>query len=164
MKLFVTFGVGQYGRVLANCYLEFEGEASAEQAEMMVRQFMKNEFKGVWCGLYDEAQFAGQRESYQLSRLAKLDLHGNIRDRISDMAHCSFSTGIDGKITAGRGALDDYGFWEFPCEPCATRAQERLTAIRPYKMCECPKHQKGHIKNNDPNYTCIDCGGVVPTL
>jgi hypothetical protein len=127
MKLFTTFGHGQYGGVLANCYLEFEGEASEEQAEDMVRRFMSESFKGIWCGLYNEEQFEGQRQHYNLSRLAKLDLHGNVRERMHDTMHCSFSTGIDGQITAGRGALDANGFWEFPCEPCATRANERLS-------------------------------------
>lgn len=41
------------------------------------------------------------------------------------MSHCSFSTGIDGSLTAGRGKLSDNGYWQFPCEDCATRANYR---------------------------------------
>ena len=29
------------------------------------------------------------------------------------------STGIDGKITAGQGKLDQYGYFEYPCKKCA---------------------------------------------
>lgn len=45
-------------------------------------------------------------------------------------SHCSFSTGIDGSITAGRGRLDDNGYWEFPCDECATRANYRINEQR----------------------------------
>lgn len=45
-------------------------------------------------------------------------------------SHCSFSTGIDGSITAGRGQLDDNGYWEFPCEDCARRANYNLNERR----------------------------------
>lgn len=41
------------------------------------------------------------------------------------MDHCKFSTDPEGNITAGRGKLDDYGFWEFPCAECAERANNR---------------------------------------
>jgi hypothetical protein len=33
---------------------------------------------------------------------------------------CGFSTGICGRITAGTGELDANGYWEFPCEQCAS--------------------------------------------
>lgn len=126
MKMFVTFGHGQYGGVLANCYLEFEGEVSEFNAEVAVRGFMRDNFNGVWSFLYNEDQFKGQRQQYNLSRLAKLDMNGNIRYRMHDEMHCSFSTGMDGSITAGRGALDGNGYWEFPCNTCAQRAEQRL--------------------------------------
>lgn len=32
---------------------------------------------------------------------------------------CSTSTGICGNITFGSGELDDYGYWEIPCETCS---------------------------------------------
>lgn len=37
-------------------------------------------------------------------------------------------TGIDDILTYGRGALDDLGFWEIPCAPCA-RAAELRTGV-----------------------------------
>ncbi len=37
---------------------------------------------------------------------------------------CGVSTGICGSLTFGRGRLDDYGYWEIPCAPCA-RATEK---------------------------------------
>lgn len=43
-----------------------------------------------------------------------------------DIPHeaCSVSTGIHGGLTFGHGALDNNGFWEFPCGRCA-RAYEK---------------------------------------
>jgi hypothetical protein len=128
MKIFVTFGHGQFGGVFRNVYLEFEGEASEAQADRMVREFMRDNFNSKWCGTYTEKEFAGQAEEYKLFRLVKFDLHGNIRERALPMEHCKFSTGVDGGITAGRGHLDAGGYWEFPCEPCATRANERMAS------------------------------------
>lgn len=32
--------------------------------------------------------------------------------------NCSSSTGIHNGITFGTGCLDDYGFWQFPCDQC----------------------------------------------
>lgn len=81
MKMFTTFGVGQFGGVLANYYLEFEGDVSEIKAEDSVRRFMTEAFKGVWCGLYNEEQFKDQPRDYGLSRLAKLDMNGNILKR-----------------------------------------------------------------------------------
>lgn len=40
-------------------------------------------------------------------------------------SECGFSTGITGELTAGRGRLDDLGFWEFPCDECV-EAMEKL--------------------------------------
>lgn len=38
---------------------------------------------------------------------------------------CSTSTAIDEvTITYGHGELDDHGFWEHPCKPCADQARE----------------------------------------
>lgn len=34
---------------------------------------------------------------------------------------CRVSTGICERITFGGGELDDYGYWEFPCDECARR-------------------------------------------
>jgi hypothetical protein len=33
--------------------------------------------------------------------------------------NCCCSTGICERLTFGSGALDDYGYWEFPCWTCA---------------------------------------------
>ena len=38
---------------------------------------------------------------------------------------CNVSTGICESLTFGSGELDDYGYWEKPCEKCA-RAFEKL--------------------------------------
>lgn len=32
---------------------------------------------------------------------------------------CSTSSGFSDELTFGRGELDDYGYWEIPCRPCA---------------------------------------------
>lgn len=40
-------------------------------------------------------------------------------------AECGASTGVDGSVTFGSGALDDFGYWEKPCPVCA-REWERL--------------------------------------
>jgi acyl carrier protein len=38
---------------------------------------------------------------------------------------CARSEAIDGTLTFGNGYLDDYGFWERPCYPCAKAYHER---------------------------------------
>lgn len=38
---------------------------------------------------------------------------------------CSASSGIHGGLTFGRGDLDFNGYWEFPCELCARKAEKR---------------------------------------
>lgn len=38
---------------------------------------------------------------------------------------CHVSTGIHEGLTFGRGELDDFGFWEIPCERCARAAEQR---------------------------------------
>lgn len=32
---------------------------------------------------------------------------------------CCVSTGIHEGLTFGSGDLDEYGYWEHPCDPCA---------------------------------------------
>jgi len=39
---------------------------------------------------------------------------------------CSFSTDIAGNVTAGRGKLDWYGEWQYPCEECREELDRRL--------------------------------------
>ena len=34
-------------------------------------------------------------------------------------SECSCSTGIHDGLTFGRGRLDEYGYWDFPCAACA---------------------------------------------
>ena len=36
---------------------------------------------------------------------------------------CASSSGIDGSITFGQGALDEWGYFEAPCSPCARAAE-----------------------------------------
>ena len=37
---------------------------------------------------------------------------------------CKVSTGIHDGLTFGSGELDEFGYWEFPCDKCA-RAWEK---------------------------------------
>ncbi len=40
---------------------------------------------------------------------------------------CKVSTSIDDiTLTFGRGELDDFGFWEIPCEICAQNHKDRF--------------------------------------
>lgn len=49
-----------------------------------------------------------------------------------DHSGCQYSTGICGSITAGRGKLDENGYFEFPCASCARIAnlEEHLRALQ----------------------------------
>jgi len=44
--------------------------------------------------------------------------------------HCSRSSGIHEGITFGHGHLDEHGFWEYPCRPCAAAFDAELPQIR----------------------------------
>lgn len=50
-------------------------------------------------------------------------------------ADCMVSTGIDGNLTFGSGNLCDYGYWDYPCEPCARAHEEKYPEDKcwPYK-------------------------------
>jgi len=39
--------------------------------------------------------------------------------------HCGVSTGIHDGLTFGRGKLDDMGYWQAPCGPCARAWEEK---------------------------------------
>ena len=45
---------------------------------------------------------------------------------------CGVSSGICEELTFGRGELDDHGYWEFPCRPCAEAFEEK----NPDMACE----------------------------
>ena len=45
----------------------------------------------------------------------------SISKPISHEYACNVSTGIHGELTFGTGKLDDYGYWEFPCDECARK-------------------------------------------
>jgi hypothetical protein len=66
-------------------------------------------------------------------------------DKLDERSHksCSFSTGIDGSITAGTGDLDANGYWSKPCEPCAKRANKLDPRRRGKAMSE---RLEGRIK------------------
>lgn len=54
---------------------------------------------------------------------------------------CSTSTGIHEGLTFGWGKLDEYGYWEFPCQVCAdhwnnVRQKEVLEEILLERMQE----------------------------
>jgi hypothetical protein len=53
-------------------------------------------------------------------------MHKTVSELGRDHAHCIFSTGICGTLTAGQGKLDPMGYFEIDCPECAARAQERL--------------------------------------
>ena len=36
---------------------------------------------------------------------------------------CKISRDISGELTAGQGCIDEYGFFEFPCEICLYKLQ-----------------------------------------
>jgi len=40
--------------------------------------------------------------------------------------NCGVTTNIADEISCGTGKLDDYGFWEFPCEKCTKWLRETL--------------------------------------
>lgn len=46
-------------------------------------------------------------------------------DRACGNADCKVSTGICDSLTFGRGDLDDNGYWEIPCGPCAREHERR---------------------------------------
>ncbi len=37
---------------------------------------------------------------------------------------CGVSSDMEGHFTFGRGKLDDYGYWEHPCHPCARESEK----------------------------------------
>lgn len=48
-----------------------------------------------------------------------------IRVKSCGNATCAVSTGICDSLTFGQGDLDEYGYWEFPCDPCARDYERR---------------------------------------
>jgi hypothetical protein len=44
---------------------------------------------------------------------------------------CGGSTGIHGGLTFGWGELDDHGYWEHPCAPCARAYEARVPEYGP---------------------------------
>lgn len=66
---------------------------------------------------------------------------------------CDISTGIHDGLTFGRGELDEHGFWQTPCAPCA-RAYEKNypesapcwpfeSYARPHNWIEAPGDESG---------------------
>jgi len=53
---------------------------------------------------------------------------------------CGASTGFCGAITFGTGELDDYGYWEYPCDECARDWEKKYPE---YGECWPYKSQKG---------------------
>lgn len=43
-----------------------------------------------------------------------------------DHNNCKFSTDITDTLSAGQGKLDNNGFWEFNCQPCANAMQAKI--------------------------------------
>lgn len=41
-----------------------------------------------------------------------------------DHSKCMLISGICGSITAGQGKLSENGYFEIPCDECASRAEE----------------------------------------
>jgi len=40
-------------------------------------------------------------------------------NRLSGHEDCGIAIGISNEPTFGKGILNDYGYWQFPCEKCA---------------------------------------------
>jgi hypothetical protein len=62
-----------------------------------------------------------------------------------DNPKCGTSTGICGSLTCGSGKLDDFGYWEFPCYPCARELEKNLPEEGPVWPF---KKKKGHKNEN----------------
>ena len=56
---------------------------------------------------------------------------------------CSTSTGVCESITHGWGNLNDYGYWEYPCETCARHYEMRPNQDWPFsnEMTEAEKQK-----------------------
>lgn len=50
-------------------------------------------------------------------------------DRPCGNPDCCTSTGIHDGITCGSGELDEFGYWEFPCEICARAVDAEAPAL-----------------------------------
>jgi hypothetical protein len=68
----------------------------------------------------DYANFQEQQAEHEAAQ-ALSDPHGS---RCVDPENCKVSTGICDRLTFGAGKLDEYGYWEIPCDHCA-RKHER---------------------------------------
>lgn len=53
---------------------------------------------------------------------------------------CGTSTAVDDEtITFGRGILDDLGYWEIPCVPCAESFQKAMPKYKVWPVKDAPK-------------------------
>lgn len=60
-------------------------------------------------------------------------------------SECSCSTGIHDGLTFGRGRLDEYGYWEFPCPICARGWDAEVPQVR--------EKIRNDLKAKNPNWT-----------
>jgi hypothetical protein len=56
--------------------------------------------------------------------------HSNVQPN-ADHSRCSYSGGIHDGPTAGRGKLDQWGYWEHPCPTCARALEQRSPELGP---------------------------------
>lgn len=61
---------------------------------------------------------------------------------------CCASTGICGRITFGCGKLDDYGYWQIPCEICARAYEKEFPGQEAW-----PSSKKGKMNKGKKRYT-----------
>ncbi len=67
MIYYATFGYGQYGGALRNCYIELHAEN-----EILVRNWMAENFNRIWASLYKDLSFTNVQGPY--NRIAIVDI------------------------------------------------------------------------------------------
>lgn len=77
-----------------------------------------------------------------------------------DNPDCSTSTGFHDGLTFGSGKLDDWGYWEVPCGPCA-REWERLhpedAPCWPFEA-DVEAQKRGYANADEAVYDAISSG------
>ena len=67
--------------------------------------------------------------SDELARELVRQINGALGEGEANHSACSFSSWLDGSMTAGTGKLDEYGYWEFPCAACIQAANRAVAAV-----------------------------------
>lgn len=64
-----------------------------------------------------------------------------VKQRACGNPECSTSSGFHDGLTFGSGDLDDWGYWEFPCGPCARDYERRFPGEEPCWPFEPPAEE-----------------------